>query len=235
VWPAGRRARWQRSAWDERSRSWDEQVSSSAFRMVRECVLQRARCAASDRCVDLGAGTGFLTMAVAERAAQVLAVDVSPVMLTVLRQAAAAQGLENVTTLVADMTALTLEPASLDLVVSSYALHSLPHADKARLLSMCARSLRPGGRIVIADMMLGRGLGARDRVILLDKVRRLARLGVPGLWRIARNVVRLGLGVGENRPATPAWWVRALGEAGFVDVVHSDVVAEAGVVSGVRP
>ena len=52
---------------------------------------------------------------------------------------------------------LVLPAGSVDLVVSSYALHHLRDADKARLISAASGWLRPGGRLIIADMMLGRG------------------------------------------------------------------------------
>lgn len=229
------RARRQRSAWDGRTGSWQEQVEASpAFARVREELLVLADPASADRCADLGAGTGFLTLALAPCVESILAVDVSPEMLATLRSAAAQAGVANVETRTADLAKLQLPSGSLDLVVSNYALHSLPHRDKARVLRAAHAWLRPGGRIVIADMMLGRGLSARDRAIVVEKVRRLSRRGPSGLWRALRNSLQLGLGIGENRPATPVWWTGSLRDAGFVRVRHRDVVAEAGIVLGIR-
>jgi len=62
----------------------------------------------------------------------------------------------------------------------------------------------------------------------------LLRQGPAGAWRLARNAAQLGMGVGENRPWRPDWWALALSEAGFVEVRYVDVVAEAGIVAGVR-
>jgi len=202
---------------------------------VRDAVLERADPQLTDRCVDLGAGSGFLTLTLAARVDHVVAVDVAPLMLDRLASRATAAGLRNVQTKVGDMTRAEFPPLSLSLVVSNYALHSVPHQDKLVLLRHAFQWLAPGGRIVIADMMLGHGGSGRDRSIAATKIRRLSARGPAGWWRAARNAAQLSLGVGENRPASPAWWVGALQQAGFTRVFQNDVVAEAGVVSGVKP
>jgi len=119
--------------------------------------------------------------------------------------------------------------------VSSYALHHLSNRDKRVLVARAARWLRPGGRLVIADMMFGRGATQRDRGILFQKVTALAAKGPGGWWRIAKNLIRYGLGVGHEHPASPEFWQSALREAGFAEVVFQPVAAEAGVVRGIRP
>ena len=143
-------------------------------------------------------------------------------------------GLGNVSTQVGDLSTFDLRSSSTDLVVSSYALHHLVDADKRALVTRSAQWLRPGGRLVIADMMFGRGASRRDRDILRQKVLALAAKGPGGWWRIAKNLVRYGLGVGQEHPATPEFWQAALRDAGFTDVTFHPVVAEAGIVSGVR-
>jgi len=140
----------------------------------------------------------------AARVDHVVAVDVAPLMLNRLASRATAAGLRNVQTKVWDMTRAEFPPLSLNLVVSNYALHSVPHQDKLLLLRHAYQWLAPGGRIVIADMMLGHGGSGRDRSIAATKIRRLSARGPAGWWRAARNAAQLSLGVGENRPASPA-------------------------------
>ena len=187
------------------------------------------------RVLDLGAGTGFVTMALAPLTSSLLAVDISGAMTESLAQRAAADGLDNVSTQVADLTEFDLRPASVDLVVSSYALHHLVDADKRALVARGAATARPGGRLVIGDMMFGRGTSARDRDILRQKVAALAAKGPGGWWRIAKNLARYGLGVGQEHPATPEFWQAALRDAGFADVTFRPVVAEAAIVRGTCP
>jgi ubiquinone/menaquinone biosynthesis C-methylase UbiE len=201
---------------------------------VRDRLLAAADPGAGDACVDLGAGTGFVALALAPRVDSVLAVDVSPVMTESLAARAAQAGLENVRTAVTDLRTLRLPAASVDLVVSSYALHHLRDGDKRALVAEAARWLRPGGRLVVADMMFGCGVTRRDREILRDKVTVLASRGPAGWWRIGKNIARYGLGVGHEHPAAPQFWQLSLRDGGFTDVRFEPVVAEAGIVSGTR-
>jgi ubiquinone/menaquinone biosynthesis C-methylase UbiE len=221
--------------WDRRVAGWHTHVTSaSGFDRVRDRLIAMSAPAPSDACVDLGAGTGFVALALAPLVDSVLAVDVSPVMVESLAGHAAAAGLRNVRATVADLRTFQLPPASVDLIVSSYALHHLRDEDKRVLVAAAARWLRPGGRIVVADMMFGRGATQRDREILRRKVAALAVRGPAGWWRIVKNLARYGLGVGHEHPAAPRFWQLALRDAGFADVRFEPVIEEAGVVSGTR-
>jgi ubiquinone/menaquinone biosynthesis C-methylase UbiE len=222
--------------WDRRVTDWHAHVTStSGFDKVRDRLLAIAAPGPADACVDLGAGTGFVALALAPLVGSVLAVDISPVMAESLAAHAAQAGLRNVRTEVADLQTFQMPAATVDLVVSSYALHHLRDEDKRALAAAAARWLRPGGRIVVADMMFGRGATRRDRKILRQKATALAVRGPGGWWRIAKNLARYGLGVGHEHPAPPQFWQLALRDAGFTDVRFEPVVAEAGIVSGTRP
>lgn len=219
--------------WNRRVADWHTHVTSgSGFDQVRDRLIAIADPGVGDACVDLGAGTGFVALALAPLVDSVLTVDISPVMAESLTERAAQAGLDNVRTEVADLRGFRLPTASTDLVVSSYALHHLRDEDKRALSAEAARWLRPGGRIVIADMMFGRGVTRRDRAILRDKLTALASRGPAGWWRIAKNLTRYGLGVGHEHPAAPQFWELALRDAGFTDVRFEPIVAEAGIVSG---
>ncbi len=222
--------------WDRRVKEWHSHVTSGqAFAQVLDRLMRLSSPEPADACVDLGAGTGFVTTALAPRVSSVLAVDLSGGMAASLAGRAARDGLHNVSIRVSDLREFELPSASVDLVVSSYALHHLADPDKQALVARAARWLRPGGRLVIADMMFGRGASQRDLNILLQKVTALAAKGPGGWWRIAKNLTRFGLGVGQEHPATPEFWQDALCDAGFGDVLFQPIVAEAGIVRGVRP
>ncbi|TMR42232.1 class I SAM-dependent methyltransferase [Actinomadura geliboluensis] len=222
-----------RNTWNERVDTWHHHVTNSpAFERVRDEVLRLADIRATDRCLDLGAGTGFLTLPLAERAGHVMAVDISPAMALDLQQRAVEAGYGNVESIAGDLNMLRIPAASLDVVVSNYALHHVTNPQKRELVARVHGWLKPGGRLVVADMMFGRGLGADDRRVLGAKVKALAAKGPGGVWRIAKNVTRLGLRLGDEQPAPPDFWRRAFADAGFSDVGHSQVVQEAGIVWG---
>ncbi len=221
--------------WDRRVEEWHSHVTSGkAFAQVLDRVMRLASPEPTDACIDLGAGTGFVTTALAPRVSSVLAVDLSAGMAASLAERAARDGLRNVSIEVSDLREFELPSASVDLVVSSYALHHLADPDKQALVARAARWLRPGGRLVIADMMFGRGASQRDLNILRQKVTALAAKGPGGWWRIAKNLARFGLGVGQEHPAPPEFWQQALRDAQFRDVIFEPIVAEAGIVRGVR-
>jgi ubiquinone/menaquinone biosynthesis C-methylase UbiE len=225
-----------RSKWNRRTHAWHEHVfSSPAFAEVREALIAALAPSSDNRVVDLGAGTGFITLAIAPSVCEVLAVDLSEKMRDELAQHAAAAGMQNVRVMNADLATFDLPEHSFHAVVSNYALHHLSDAEKIDLVARAFRWLVPGGRLVVADMMFGRGATSHDRRVIRMKLRALLKKGPTGLWRITKNVVRLGLRLGTELPAPPEFWVRALENAGFEAVRYTAVIAEAGVVRGVRP
>ena len=223
----------QRRVWSGRVATWD-QHGSAALTRVTAAVLEAADVPAGAQVVDLGCGTGQISLPLALRGAQVLAVDVSSAMVRRLQAEARRRGVSGLEGLALPIEELVLPPSSVDLVVSSYALHHLRDPDKARLVSAAYDWLRPGGRLVVADMMFGRGTSRRDRVIIRSKVAALARKGPGGWWRIARNAARYLVRVQERPLPTQAWTAMLTG-SGFVGVTATEIVAEAALVTGQRP
>ena len=223
-----------RSVWDSRVDQWADTVDESpAFAQLRERMLQLAAPVDSDRCLDLGAGTGFLTLPLAALTRSVQATDLSEEMLRSLREDAERTGAP-ITTLAADMAQLQLPGSSFELIVSSYAMHYLTDEDKQQLLRNMYRWVVPGGRIVVADMMVGRKLDRHHRGVFLQKASAMLRHGPAGWWRLAKNLARIGSGRGRLRPCPPDWWVAAVNDAGFSNVRYEHVISEAGIVIGTR-
>ncbi|MGA3154189.1 MAG: methyltransferase domain-containing protein [Streptosporangiaceae bacterium] len=223
----------QRRVWSGRAASWDQHGSAGLGR-VTAAVLAAASPSLREQVVDLGCGTGQLSLPLAESGAEVLAVDVSSAMVEQLREEARRRGLSYLDAAAVPIERLRLPDRSVDLIVSSYALHHLRDSDKARLVATAFRWLRPGGRLVIADMMFGRGAARSDRKIIAAKVRVLAGKGPGGWWRIAKNAVRYLLRL-QERPVTMAAWTAMLSRAGFDGVTGNSIAAEAGLVTGRRP
>jgi ubiquinone/menaquinone biosynthesis C-methylase UbiE len=103
--------------------------------------------------VDMGAGTGQFTLAAASACARVVAVDISPVMLGVLKANVAAAGLSNVTIVQAGFLTYEHEGKQADFVYSRYALHHLPDFWKALALQRMRRILRTGGVLRLWDVV----------------------------------------------------------------------------------
>lgn len=103
--------------------------------------------------VDLGAGTGTFTLAVAPHCGQVVAVDVSPAMLAALGANVAARGLTNVTVANAGFLSYAHAGPPADFVYSRNALHHLADFWKGVALARIAALLRPGGVLFLRDLV----------------------------------------------------------------------------------
>ncbi len=100
---------------------------------------------------DLGAGEGTFSQLLARRAGRVIAVDSSPEMIAFAARAAKESGFTNMDFLLGDIESPPLPDASVDLAFFSQSLH---HAQQpARAVKEAWRITRPGGRIVVLDLL----------------------------------------------------------------------------------
>jgi len=100
---------------------------------------------------DLGAGEGLISQLLAARAKKVIAVDHSPRMVEVGRDLAKRSGLKNLEYRLGDMEHPPIRPGSVDVAILSQALHHAVHP--ARVLEAAWRILRPGGTLLILDLV----------------------------------------------------------------------------------
>lgn len=225
--------RTQRRKWTHRADTWDRHndvgMSKVAAKAIEMSGVQPGMV-----CVDLGCGGGRLALELARHGATVIGVDVSDAMVERMTSQAKSEGLTTVSGIVSPIEHLKLDPDSVDLVISNYALHHLLDADKAKVVRASFGWLRPGGHLVNSDMMLGRGATAQDRQVIASKIKVMAKKGVPGYWRILKNAGRYLLRVHE-RPITPEAWSRLYASAGFTEIESVNVVSEANVVKGTKP
>ena len=100
---------------------------------------------------DLGCGTGQLAVTLAPYVARVVAVDESPDMLESARRRIAGLDAGAVEVREGQLEALPLEDDELDVALFSLVLHYVPSPGRA--LEEAWRSLRPGGRVLVVDMV----------------------------------------------------------------------------------
>jgi arsenite methyltransferase len=115
--------------------------------------LRHAQIDAGETLLDLGCGAGIDTILAAQRTGptgRVIALDFLPEMLEQTTTAAAEAGLANVDPLEGDIEAIPLPDRSVDHVISNGVINLAPR--KARVLAECARVLRPGGKLTVADL-----------------------------------------------------------------------------------
>ena len=121
---------------------------------LRKITVDQALITPGDSVLDVGCGTGEVTLLAKKRTGNgtVYGIDPAPEMIAVARSKAARKKLE-IDFRVAVIEALPFPDSSIDVVTSSLMMHHLPEDLKVRGLAEIYRVLKPGGRLLIADFM----------------------------------------------------------------------------------
>jgi len=109
--------------------------------------------------LDLGCGGGIDTILAAHAVApggRSIGLDMLPEMLEVAARHAAEAGVANVEWMLGEMEAIPLPEASVDVVLSNGVINLSPR--KSRAFAEIYRVLRPGGRMVVADIVVDEDL-----------------------------------------------------------------------------
>ncbi len=143
--------------------SGDYAVIGATLQIVGELLNEAADVRATDRVLDVAAGSGNATLAAARRFATVTSTDYVPALLDRARLRADAEGFTNVTFEFADAEALPYPDTSFDVVLSTFGVMFAPdHEQTAReLLRVC----KPGGRIGLANWTPAGFLGQLFRTV----------------------------------------------------------------------
>jgi arsenite methyltransferase len=115
--------------------------------------LRWADISPGDTVLDLGCGGGIDAIIAARRTGpqgRVIGLDFLPEMLERTAKAAAEAGVQNVETLQGEIEAIPLPDGSVDNIISNGVINLSPR--KMRVLSECARVLKPGGKFCVSDI-----------------------------------------------------------------------------------
>ena len=153
---------------------------------LRRATIDQALIKPGDSVLDVGCGTGEVTLPAKTRAkhGSVYGIDPAPEMITVARKKAARKGLE-IDFRVAVIESLPFPDASMDVVTSSLMMHHLPEDLKVRGLAEIYRVLKPGGRLIIADFMRPTGSLLNHLFIGFTRHQRL-QVGIEDLPKLVK-------------------------------------------------
>src|SRR5438552_2092084 len=161
-----------RRFWDEDAKTYDRSPSHAASDPVEaaawRAILRRHLPEPPASVMDVGAGTGTISLLVAELGHRVTAVDLSPGMLARAAEKAAERGME-LTTVAAP--AAEPPPGPFDAVIERHLLWTTP--DPVAALSAWRGVVTPGGRAVLFEGIFSRdSLRWRARGMAADGLRR---------------------------------------------------------------
>ena len=177
-----------RQHWDRRAGSFDNEgghgLVSDAQRQAWLELLSSVAGDAPLDALDVGCGTGFLAMRLAELGHRVTGIDLSPQMLERARAKAEDAGLQ-IAFRVSDAVALDSADESYDLVVARHVIWNLPTPERG--VAEWLRVLRPGGRLLLVE-----GKWADNEAMQRSLARPASRLLAAAIDAVAAVIRRTG-------------------------------------------
>jgi arsenite methyltransferase len=192
--------------WDRLAEEYAKKPVANPDAFERKIAITTSRMSPSDVVLDIGCGTGSLALRLAPHAAHVHGLDVSGEMVRIATGKARAQAVDNVTfhTGSWDESFAAFEDASLDGICAYSLLHLVE--DRPAALARIHRCLKPGGFFVSSTVCLGES------------------------WVPYRPILRVMRWLGKA-PMVKSFSKQTLEDeirrAGFVEIEHPDVGAEA--------
>lgn len=127
-----------------------------------------------ENALEIGCGTGRFARVLGERCKRVVGIDVSPEMIRVAQERSA--GVGNIEFELADAMRWEFPKAHYDFVCSIATLH---HLEQRELLIKIKEALKPGGVLVVLDLVESSGL--------VDRITDVVALGVSCALRLVHN------------------------------------------------
>jgi SAM-dependent methyltransferase len=119
--------------------------------------------------IDVACGPGIVAAAVAPHVREVVGIDLTPEMVELAGRRCAEAGITNARFDIGDVTELPYDDGEFTRVVCRYALHHV--GDPRAVVGEMARVCAPGGRVAVADMIVGDDPEAAERFNAAERAR----------------------------------------------------------------
>jgi ubiquinone/menaquinone biosynthesis C-methylase UbiE len=190
-----------------------------------------------DVCLEVACGTGLVARALSRRVRHVTALDTTPAMLEQGKREADRDAVTNVTFAVGDAADLPYLARSFTLVITRFSLHHFE--DPMTAVREMIRVCRPGGSLVIADLVRPDGPGDPDRI---ERLRDPSHASLLTVEQIAELATAAGAEVKRStsfdvvRPVAP-WLAQSHTPGAVAAQIRGELEAEleGGPVTGMRP
>lgn len=170
-----------RTYWDRHAKNYDRSMRLLGGPVPRMIELVARSVAGAGEVLEIGAGTGIITVAVSRTARHVIATDYAPGMLARLEEHLRRDGVQNVETARADVDSLDFADGRFDAVIAANVLHLVPDMQSA--LRSMTRVLGPEGVLLVPTYCHGQTRTAR----LVSRL--LGLTGFPGRRRLTMTTI----------------------------------------------
>lgn len=139
----------ERSLWDRQAHSYDKR-NLKTYENAYDLSIQKTRAVLSPehKVLEIGCGTGIISLGIAPLVRSVIATDISPQMIAVARNKAESLSITNVELRVCDGYALPYDDRTFDAILLFNVLHFVK--EPTALLHEAHRLLKPSGHLVSA-------------------------------------------------------------------------------------
>jgi ubiquinone/menaquinone biosynthesis C-methylase UbiE len=182
----GTRQEKERSLWDKQAHGYDKR-NLKMYEKAYGLAIQKARAVLSprQRVLEIGCGTGIISLGIASCVESVVATDISPQMIAVAEGKAQSASISNVDFRVCDGYALPYDDQAFDVVLLFNVLHCVK--EPSALLRETYRLLKPSGRLVSATDCYAEPVPVPVK-LMLGVQKLLNRLGViPFMWQYEKK------------------------------------------------
>lgn len=163
-----------------------ERVSPDLQWVARQLPLRRGL-----NVLDVAAGTGLLSQAVASQVKRVVALDLTLEMIAAGYKQVQKRGLRNITFILGTAEALPFPARTFDLVMTRFSFHhfGMPEVVMREMNRVC----RPGGNVVVVDLMASADNKLRARYNLLERLRDSSHIEALSRRQMVSMATDLGL------------------------------------------
>jgi SAM-dependent methyltransferase len=182
-----------RDAFTRQAGTFEDERLNIAFTSGLPWMLSYVVPRPDDVVLDVAAGTGLVSRALADKVASVVAVDSTAAMIVQGREHVAAEGHQNLEFVFGSAEHLPFADASFTLVVTRFSLHHF--ADPGPAVDEMVRVLRPGARVVVKDLVASTDAEIARRQDHVERLRDASHVRMPPRGAVAGWLRSRGLDV----------------------------------------
>ncbi len=155
----------ERKIWDRLAANYDNNTGSTYKEAYRDSIARiKKLLKGSERVLEIGCGTGIVSLGIAPQAGSVTGVDISPEMIGRAKAKAVSENVQNATFEIFDGYSLPFNDGSFDVVLLFNILYIVKEPET--LLAEARRLLKPGGILATATDCLAEPVDLYSRIVM---------------------------------------------------------------------